>query len=113
VGFPVISVPALVAGTKYSNLEYFNVRHKIIQVAKMNNTPDTNYERKYQQFIKRLRKARKLAQLTQVAAAEKLNKTQSYISKCEKGELRVDVIQLLEFAKLYGKPITYFVDGIE
>jgi transcriptional regulator with XRE-family HTH domain len=79
----------------------------------MNDTTSADYERKYQQFIERLKAARKDAGLTQLQTAEKLNKTQSYISKCENGELRVDIIQLLEFAKLYGKPITYFVESIE
>ena len=79
----------------------------------MNDTSNTDYADKYQQFIQRLKAARKEAGLTQVQTAEKLNKTQSYISKCENGELRIDVIQLLEFAKLYEKPITYFVEGLE
>jgi hypothetical protein len=33
----------------------------------------------------------------------------SYLSKCESGERRVDVIELEAFAKLYGKPLSFFL----
>ncbi|MEK7075252.1 MAG: helix-turn-helix transcriptional regulator, partial [Patescibacteria group bacterium] len=35
--------------------------------------------------------------------------TQSYLSKIESGQRRFDVLQLKEFAKLYKKPLDYFV----
>ena len=63
----------------------------------------------YKVFIKRLRTARIEANLTQVQAAKKLGATQAYISKVEKGQLRVDVTQLKSFAKIYGKNINYFL----
>jgi transcriptional regulator with XRE-family HTH domain len=40
--------------------------------------------------------------LTQVEAANALGYLQSYISKCEQGERRVDLFELQEFAELYG-----------
>jgi hypothetical protein len=30
-------------------------------------------------------------------------------SKCESGERRVDVIELTEFARLYGRPLDFFI----
>lgn len=60
-------------------------------------------------FIKQLRQAREEAGLNQVQVAKKLGCTQSYISKLESGELKVDVVKLKEFAKLYGKNINYFI----
>ena len=44
--------------------------------------------------------------------AQKLGKPQSFISKCESGERRVDVVELNEFARLYRKSISYFA-GID
>ncbi len=58
-----------------------------------------------------LKQARLDANLTQIEAAEKLAKTQAYISKCELGERRIDVIELAAFAKLYQKSPTYFFPG--
>jgi transcriptional regulator with XRE-family HTH domain len=56
----------------------------------------------------RLRQARKDAGLTQVQAAERLRKPQSFISKCESGERRVDALDLMAFAKAYRKPLSFF-----
>jgi transcriptional regulator with XRE-family HTH domain len=64
----------------------------------------------YRQFLERLRKARQEAGMSQVAAAAALGKPQSYVSYCETGGRRVDVEELREFARLYGKPISYFLD---
>ena len=43
---------------------------------------------------------------TQVA--ELLGKPQSFVSKCESGERRVDFVELLEFAQIYQKPVEFF-----
>jgi transcriptional regulator with XRE-family HTH domain len=63
----------------------------------------------YQYLIRRLREAREHAGLTQVEAAKALRKPQSFISKCESGERRVDAIELSEFARIYKRRITYFI----
>ena len=46
--------------------------------------------------------------LSQVDAAERLGKPQSFISKCESGERRVDVVELSAFAKMYRKDLSFF-----
>jgi transcriptional regulator with XRE-family HTH domain len=60
-------------------------------------------------FVKRLKKARLDAGLTQADAAKKLGCSQSWISKVELGELRVEAIWLNKLAKLYGKSVSYFL----
>jgi transcriptional regulator with XRE-family HTH domain len=57
----------------------------------------------------RLREARRAAGLTQAEVAGKLRRPQSFVSKCESGERRVDVVELMEFARLYRKGLTSFV----
>jgi transcriptional regulator with XRE-family HTH domain len=64
---------------------------------------------RYRQFRKRLKDARQTAGLTQVDAARALRRQQSFVSKCESGERRVDVIELEAFAKLYQKPLSFFL----
>ena len=59
--------------------------------------------------MKRLRAARQAAGMTQTEVARKLRKPQSFVSKCETGERRVDVVELCAFAKIYGKSISVFV----
>jgi transcriptional regulator with XRE-family HTH domain len=60
-------------------------------------------------FVVKLRKARTEAGLTQEQVARKLGCTQSWVSKIELGELRVEAIWLNRLAKLYGKKIDYFL----
>jgi len=55
-----------------------------------------------------LKQARLDAGMNQVDVAQALGKHQSYVSKCETGERRVDFIELLDFASIYKKPIEYF-----
>lgn len=68
------------------------------------------YTKEYQAFLQRFKQARIDAGLTQNDVAKKLKQHQSYVSKCESGERRVDVVELTRFAKLYGKKIGDFVE---
>ena len=71
--------------------------------------PRAIYSNDHKVIVERFKKARLDAGLGQVEAAKKLGKTQSYLSKIESGQRRFDVLQLKEFAKLYGKPLDFFV----
>jgi ribosome-binding protein aMBF1 (putative translation factor) len=64
------------------------------------------HSRRYRDFLARLRKAREDSGLTQVEAAAKLKKPQSFISRCETGERRVDVLEFEDFVRLYAKVAT-------
>ena len=68
------------------------------------------YSREYRLFIERLRKVRLQAGLTQVQAAQKLKKPQSYVSKIERGERRLDVVELQQFLKVYKKGLGDFLN---
>ena len=67
------------------------------------------HSNEYKNVIKRLQEARKEAGFMQSEVAEKLKKPQSYISKIERGERRVDVAELSILAKLYKKDISFFI----
>ena len=62
--------------------------------------------RGYRLFLKRLKQARLDAALTQAEVAKLLARPQSFVSKSESGERRVDFVELLQLAKLYKKPIS-------
>jgi transcriptional regulator with XRE-family HTH domain len=69
----------------------------------------TIHTEEYRKVTESLKKARIEAGLTQGEAAKRIGKPQSYISKVENGEQRIDVIELKELAKLYGKKTSYFI----
>lgn len=65
--------------------------------------------KEYARFIEKLRKARLEAGLKQIEVAKKLKRPQSYISRVESGEYRLDILEVKKFAKLYKKSIEYFL----
>ena len=67
------------------------------------------YSKEYEYLVSQLKKARLEAGLTQVKVSKLLKKSQSNISKIEKGQIRLDVIQLRVYAKLYKKDLNYFL----
>jgi len=60
--------------------------------------PRSAFTRKYDRFRTLLVEAREDAGLTQVDVARKLGRPQSFVSKYETGERRLDVIEFLEIA---------------
>ena len=70
----------------------------------------SDYQQAYQRLSDKLRAARREAELTQVQVALILGKPQSYVSKLEIGERRVDFVELQILAQVYQKPLSYFED---
>jgi len=68
----------------------------------------SKYSQIYLDLAIRLRQAREEAGLTQTQAATSLGKPQSFVSKCEIGQRRIDFIELKAFASLYGKDLNFF-----
>lgn len=66
------------------------------------------YSQRYQAFLRKLRQAREQKGLTQKQVAESLGKPQSFVSKCESGERRVDFVELLDFVRIYEVPLSDF-----
>jgi len=68
------------------------------------------YTKAYKEVIIHLKEARLEAGLSQQAVADKIRKPQSYISKIESGERRLDVAEMKKLAKIYKKPASYFLN---
>lgn len=67
------------------------------------------FSKDYKDIIERLKKARLDAGITQQKVAEKLDKPQSFISKIESGERRLDVAEVKKFANIYKKDVSFFI----
>ena len=63
------------------------------------------YSPDYKAFLARLRQRRLAKRLTQVQVAKALGKPQSFVSKVETGERRLDPLELKAMAKLYDVSI--------
>lgn len=58
---------------------------------------------RYALFLVVIVQARKDAGLTQSELASRLDKPQSYISKAERGERRIDVVEFIDLAQALGR----------
>lgn len=59
----------------------------------------------YQLLTKLLREVREQRGLSQVELAERLGNTQTFVSKVERGERRLDVVELIEFCEAMEVPV--------
>jgi transcriptional regulator with XRE-family HTH domain len=64
--------------------------------------PKSLFGREYRKFCALLFAERKAADLTQAEVAIKLRKPQSFVSKYEQGERRLDVVEFLHIARVIG-----------
>ena len=67
----------------------------------------------YNIFLDCLRSARRAASLTQVELGERLGTDQSYISKYERGERRIDVVELRAICAALSIDVTEFIRDFE
>jgi transcriptional regulator with XRE-family HTH domain len=65
------------------------------------------------ELVKLLREKREKAGLSQVELAKQLGRSQSFISKYESGELRLDLVELWSICQSLGISLTSFVRQFE
>jgi transcriptional regulator with XRE-family HTH domain len=73
----------------------------------------STFTRDYAVLRMLLRRFRQEANLTQVQLAAALGESQSFVSKCERGERRLDLIQLRAFCRVLGVELHDFVSAFE
>ena len=71
------------------------------------------FTKDYERFRFLLIEARNLAGLTQIDLARKLARPQSFVSKYERGERRLDVIEFLEVASAIGIDPPHFIRKLQ
>ena len=65
--------------------------------------PSSIFTQRHQELIGFIASARKAAGVTQVELATRLGKPQSFVSKVERGERRIDVIEFCQIAEALGR----------
>lgn len=71
------------------------------------------YTREYEAVTRVLKRAREAAEMTQVELAEALGQSQSFVSKFERGERRLDIIQLRTVCQTLDLTLADFVKQLE
>lgn len=74
--------------------------------------PRSTHRQRYAVFLAQLCEARLRAGMTQVEIAQRLASTQTFVSKCERGERRLDVVDLIDFLDAYGVASVGFVEEL-
>ena len=67
----------------------------------------------YQHFLKELREARERVGMTQEQLAGLLNAHQTFVSKCESGVRRVDVVELRSWLRALGTSLVEFASRLD
>lgn len=67
------------------------------------------YSKEHIKLVKQLKRAREEAGFNQKQVAKLLGTTQSYVSKVESGQRRIDIGQLKRFVEIYKKDIRFFI----
>lgn len=71
--------------------------------------PNPLHRAQYEEFRNLLVKARDEAQLSQAEVAERMGKPQSFVSKYERGERRLDFTEFLELAAILSIDVPRFI----
>lgn len=71
------------------------------------------YSDRYAVFLKLLKGIRESQQVTQSTIAEKFNAPQSFVSKCESGQRRLDVVELMDWCDAVGVSFVDFARQLE
>ena len=73
----------------------------------------STHSKEYYAFLRLLRLLREESGITQVELAKSLEITQSHLSKFERGELRIDLVQLRKICVVLGSSLPAFVNRWE
>ena len=73
----------------------------------------SKYSSDYAHLLAELRSARVSAGVSQVQLAEALGQLQTYVSKCELGDRRLDVVELRNWVIALGGDPVAFIAGLE
>jgi transcriptional regulator with XRE-family HTH domain len=73
----------------------------------------TIYSAEQKELLRLLREKRKQAGLSQLEVAQRLGRSQSFVSKYELGELRLDLVELRTLCRALGTSLSALVQEFE
>lgn len=73
----------------------------------------TIYTTEYAELRRLLRETRERGKITQTELAERLGRSQSFVTKSERGDRRLDVIQLRTICQALSTDLVSFVTELE
>lgn len=76
-------------------------------------TVRSSLTKKYEEFNRLLVEERQNAGLSQQELADRLGRPQTYVSKCERGTRRMDVVEFLEIAEVIGFDPVAFIKRLK
>jgi len=74
--------------------------------------PKSVFSTKYTRFRDLLVEARRSKRMTQADLAVRLGRKQSYVSKFERGERRLDIVEFLEIAEVLEVDVLRFIEQL-
>ena len=74
--------------------------------------PKSLFSKNYEVFLEHFRYARVQAG-TQEEIAKRIGQTQTFVSKCERGERRIDAIELMMFCRAFRVDAAEFIRGLQ
>ena len=66
------------------------------------------FQEAYDTLLERLIAAREKADLTQHEVSKMMGRSPNFMTKCESGQRSIDVMELMELAQIYNKPVNHF-----
>jgi transcriptional regulator with XRE-family HTH domain len=71
------------------------------------------HTREYTAFLRLLRRVREDQGITQIGLAAALEATQTFVSKCERGERRLDIVEVRRWCSALGVELPDFAQRLD
>ena len=92
----------------------YSITDFTVPLMKRKNQPEKSiYTDEYALVLKLLVAARKDSGVTQIELADRLGQTQSFVSKIERGDRRLDIVQLRTILLEFGVSLPVFAEQLE
>ena len=84
------------------------MRAKVAETRKSRKARTARFQEAYDLLLERLISARESAGLTPHQVSAIMGRVENFLTRCESGDRSIDVVELLELAQIYKKPINHF-----